>query len=185
MEPEDVKKEAADRPAKPGPETIGIAARTDADPQKPDTLKFILNTLVFLAALAASFGGYYFLSFPVGKITSPPQGSRISREVEIEGYTKNIPPEQRYIWITVDAKDSGLCWPRQQIHQLNQPFKTKIRERGPTNNIVVSLYAVDQSYNTKILRWLEESKRFNNPAGLSILPGHFELDSVTLAPHET
>lgn len=185
MEPEDVKKEAADRPAEPGQETTGTAARPDAGHQKPDTLKFILNTLVFLAVLAASFGAYYFLSFPVGKITSPPEGSRIFREVEIEGYTKNIPPEQRYIWITIDAKDSGLCWPRQQIHQPNQPFQTKIRERGPAQNIVVSLYAVDQSHNTKILKWLQESKRFNNPDGLSILPGHFRLDSVTLALHET
>jgi len=185
MEPEAVKKEAADQPARPNQETTGTAARPDAGPQKPDTLKFILNTLVFLAVLAASFGAYYFLSFPVGKITFPPEGSRISREVEIEGYTKNIPPEQRYIWISIDAKDPGLCWPRQQIHQLNQSFKTKIHERGPTNNIVVALYAVDQSYNTKILKWLEESKRFKNPDGLSILPGYYKLDSVTLALHET
>lgn len=185
MEPEDDKKEAADRPARPDPETTGTTARPEAGPQKPDTLKFILNTLVFLAALAASFGAYYFLSFPVGKITLPLEGSRISREVEIEGYTKNIPPELRYIWITIDAKDPNLCWPRQQIHQPNQPFKTKIRERGPAKNTVVSLYAVDQNYNTKILKWLEESKRFNNPDGLSILPGHFKLDSVTLALHET
>ncbi|MFH1992329.1 MAG: hypothetical protein ABIK98_07965 [Pseudomonadota bacterium] len=184
MEPQNVKKEAADQRAKISPETTGTVDPPNAGPKKPDTLKFILNTLVFLAALAASFGGYYLLSFPVGKIISPPDGSRASREIAIEGYTKNIPPEQSYIWITIDVKDLGQCWPKQQIHQPNQAFKTKIHETGPNKNIVVSLYAVDQNYDTKILKWLEEESRSNNAAGLSLLPGHYKLDSITLTFHE-
>jgi len=106
MEPEAVKKEAADQPARPNQETTGTAARPDAGPQKPDTLKFILNTLVFLAVLAASFGAYYFLSFPVGKITFPPEGSRISREVEIEGYTNSV--FWRILFFIVSGRQNNL-----------------------------------------------------------------------------
>ena len=100
--------------------------------------------------------------------------------VEIEGFTKNIPLERRYIWITVDVKDLGLCWPKRQIYKLNEPFKTKFIENGPNKNFVVSPYAVNWKFHNDILKWFEEARLTHTEAGFPIMPESFKLDEVKL-----
>jgi len=45
---------------------------------------------------------------------------------------------------------------------------------------VVSLYAVDESYNDEILKWFEGVRIAKDHSGLSMLPKRFKLDSITL-----
>ena len=49
---------------------------------------------------------------PQGKITFPLTGSKTDRQFNIEDYTKNIPIDRLYIWLTVNVKYLGLCWPK-------------------------------------------------------------------------
>lgn len=128
---------------------------------------------------------YSAFTAPRGEIVSPAPGTLTSRVVEIEGYTKNIPLERRYIWITVDVKGVALCWPKRQIFNPNEKFKIKIYEGGPNKEFVVSLYAVNQSYHNEILKWFEDVKRTGSKEGFSMMPEGFGLDSRTLTLQDT
>jgi len=78
-----------------------------------------LITLTILVLAGSAFAMYSVLTAPRGEIVSLAPGTLASRVVEIEGYTKNIPLERRYIWTTVDVKSVGLCWSKRQIYNLN------------------------------------------------------------------
>jgi len=100
--------------------------------------------------------------------------------VEIEGYTKNIPLERKFIWLAVDVKDLGLCWPKRQIYNPNKPFKTMIYENGPYKNFTVSLYAVDRDFHDAILKWQDVVRVSGVEEGFPMLPDECRLDSVNL-----
>lgn len=74
----------------------------------------IIVSLLLCAGVA--FAAYRVYFAPRGVITAPAEGSSTSRIVELEGFTKNIPPEHQYIWIAIDVPDLGLCWPKRQIY---------------------------------------------------------------------
>jgi len=143
-----------------------------------------LITLTILVLAGSAFAMYSVVTAPRGEIVSPAPGTLTSRVVEIEGYTKNIPLERRYVWVAVDVKSVSLCWPKQQIYKPNEPFEIKIYEGGPNKEFVVCLYAVDQSYHNDILKWFEDVKRTGSAEGFSMLPASFKLNSVTLSLRE-
>ena len=66
-------------------------------------------------AIAAGCFAYWHAIMPRGRFTSPAPGATVPRLFELEGYTRNIPPERRFIWITVDVPKVGLCWPHRQV----------------------------------------------------------------------
>ena len=93
-----------------------------AKPIKRDDKRAFRTALIALAILivaGSAFAMYSVVTAPRGEIVSPVPGTLTSRVVEIEGYTKNIPLERRYIWTTVDVKSVGLCWLKRQIYNLN------------------------------------------------------------------
>ncbi len=73
-----------------------------------------------------SFLLYAFV--PRGAFTSPASYATVPRLVELEGYTKNIPSEHRFVWVVVDVPNVGLCWPHRRIYRVNTPFKAKMPE---------------------------------------------------------
>ena len=148
------------------------------------TRKHIIRILLIIAAVllvsASVYGAFVYITRPCGRIASPEDGSLVSRVFEITGYTKNIPPSRKYIWIVVDAEEIGLCWPKRPINNLNGPFKTKIHEAGLNENFVVSLYAVDNKHHEKILKWFDQVRIAESEPGFPIIPEDFKLDSITL-----
>ncbi len=56
-----------------------------------------LIALAILIVVGSAFAMYSVLTAPRGEIVASAPGTLTSRVVEIEGYTKNIPPERRYI----------------------------------------------------------------------------------------
>ena len=143
------------------------------------TPRQLILTAVFLFT-ASIYGVYVYFTRPSGRIASPEDGSLVSRVFEITGYTKNIPPSRKYIWIVVDAERAGLSWPKRPIHNINGPFKTKIHEAGPNKKFVVSLYAVDNKHHEKILKWFNQVRITGREPGLYNIPKEFRLDSVSL-----
>lgn len=148
---------------------------------KHHPLKTVFITLLALVIAGTAYGAY---SFPRGKITSPTAGTKTARIVEIEGYTKRIPPDRRYVWVVVELPDRGLCWPKRPIYKPNGTSKTTILEKGPNKKFTVSLYAVDKACNDEILHWLDVSRKSGRESGLNIVPKEFRLDSVNLKLQE-
>ncbi len=111
----DIKREAA--------AILNEAKPADPAPSKKPAYLKILLTLATVIVTIAVYGAYAFITRPKGKIISPKEGSQTPRIVELSGYTKNIPPERRYVWATVDIESLGLCWPKGQTHKSNEPFK--------------------------------------------------------------
>lgn len=154
-----------------------------AKPIKSDNRHPFRTALIALAILivaGSAFAMYSVLTAPRGEIVSPAPGTLTARVVEIEGYTKNIPLERRYVWVTVDVKSVDLCWPKRQIYKPNEPFKIKFYEGGPNKEFVVCLYAVDQSYHNEILKWFKDVRRTGSAEGFSMMPEGFRLDDVKL-----
>jgi len=149
----------------------------------------ILRTLFAITAVLVVIGSawvaFAYWKAPKGAITSPAEGFEISHVVEIKGYTKNIPLDRKYIWVTVDVPGIGLCWPKRPIYKSNGPFKTKFLEEGPNQTFTVSLYAVDFNHNTEILKWFEEGRRTKSAAGFPMLPADYKLDTLELKLNET
>jgi len=107
-------------------------------------LKLFFVLISVFAISGISYGTYHYFFEPRGQITNPLEGTQASRVIEIEGYTKNIPPERRYIWISVDVVKLKLCWPKRQVYKLNEPFKAKILEGGPKGIFTVSLCLLER-----------------------------------------
>lgn len=66
---------------------------------KPDYGPAIRTALVFITVLvgsAISWIAYANINSPKGAFTSPVNGSYTDRLVELEGYTKSIPPDRKY-----------------------------------------------------------------------------------------
>jgi len=137
----------------------------------------IIAPLVFAGAAIAAYQIYVVLR---GEITAPAEGSSAARVVEIEGFTKNIPPEHQYIWVAVDVPGLGLCWPTRQIYSVNAAFKTKILELGPNADFTVSLYAVPRFIHKDILEWIEDCRFTQTETGFKMISDHSKLDSITL-----
>ena len=172
MGPENIKKEVADLLTKSDP--------SDTASSKTRAYKIQVIVIVVLVAVGTIYGVYSFLTAPTGKITSPADGSQTSRIVDISGFAKNIPPESRYLWITIDEENFGICWPKQPAYKSNGRYKTIIYKRGPNKSFVVSLYAVDETCNEEILKWFEEVGIAMDHSGFKMLPKRFKLDSVSL-----
>lgn len=147
---------------------------------KRSYFRIIIFTFTALVLVSTAIGAYSYMTAPRGKITSPIKGAKITRLALIEGFTKNIPPELRYIWLTVDIPARGLSWPKRPIYKPNGTFKTTIHEKGPNKEFTVSLYAVDKACNDAILHWIEISQKSETEPGLDIMPKEFRLDSVIL-----
>ena len=75
-------------------------------------LKLFIVLISVFALSGIAYGTYHYFFEPRGQITHPLEGTQTSRVIEIEGYTKNILPERRYIWISVDVETLKLCWPK-------------------------------------------------------------------------
>lgn len=111
---------------------------------------------------------------PQGKITFPSAGSKTDRQFNIEGYTKNIPNERPYIWLTVNVKDIGLCWPKKPWIKANSGFNTTIYEGGRKKEFTVCMYAVGEGYHETFRRWVKDEKF----GGIPIIPERYKLDEV-------
>ena len=140
-------------------------------------LFFVLISVFALSGIA--YGTYHYFFEPRGQITNPLEGTQTSRVIEIEGYTTNIPPDRRYIWVSVDVEKLKLCWPKRQVYKPNEPFNAKFYEGGPKGNFKVSLYAVDRGMYEDILKWDEERKITKSREGIILIPARFKLDSIT------
>lgn len=112
---------------------------------------------------------------PQGKITNPPPGSKTARQFNLTGYTKNIPAERSHIWITVNVKDLGLCWPKRPHIKANSGFTVTVHEEGPKKEFTVCMYAVGQGYHETFMRWVKDQKL----SGIPIIPERYKLDEVT------
>lgn len=149
----------------------------------------LLRTLFTMAAVLIVIGSawiaFAYWKAPKGAITSPAEGFQTSHVVAIEGYTKNLPPDRKYIWVTVDVPDLGLCWPKRPINRCNCPFKTKFFERGPNQKFTVSLYAVDRNHHDEILKWFEDCRITKCAAGFPMLPADYRLDTMKLKLKKT
>ncbi|MEW6672627.1 MAG: hypothetical protein AB1427_13050 [Thermodesulfobacteriota bacterium] len=158
----------------------GVPARADPARLQKQRRKTVLFIIASLILIVTAYGAYTSITAPRGKITSPENGYVKSRLVEIEGFTRNIPSARRYIWIIVDVKALGLCWPKRQVYKANEPFKTIIHEKGPNKTFVVSLYAVDRATHDEILKWFEIVRKTESEAGMPMLPDDFRLSALTL-----
>lgn len=110
------------------------------------TRTFKSKTIVVAAVIVAvaAFSAHSYISAPLGKITSPKEGTPTSGVIGIQGFTKNIPSERKYIWLAVDVDRLDLSWPKRQIPKANGAFTIKIVEAGQPGKFTVSLYAVDR-----------------------------------------
>ena len=104
--------------------------------------------------------------------------------MEIEGFTKNIPPEHQYIWIAIDVPDLNLCWPKRQIYSINKAFKIKIYEGGPHAEFTISLYAVPRYLHVDILDWFKDSQRTKTETGFKMIFNRLRLDTINLKLRE-
>ena len=111
-------------------------------------LSFVLISVFAISGIA--YGTYHYFFEPRGKITNPSEGTQTSRIIEIEGCTKNIPPERRYVWISVDVEELKLCWPKRQVYKPNEPFTAKIYEGGPKGNFTISLCLLERLVPAKL-----------------------------------
>ena len=114
----------------------------------------IVSALAVLAITAGCFT-YWYAVLPRGRFTSPAQGAVVPRLFELEGYTRNIPIERRFVCVAVDVPQVGLCWPHRQIYRPDEPFRVKINEQGPNRTFIVSLYAVPADLHREIREWFE------------------------------
>ena len=149
------------------------------EPQKPRKPLFIWISIVAIVAVCGLGFGYYYFFIPQGKITTTDNGQG-SRLIEIQGYTRNIPPERNYIWVAVDIPSLNLCWPKRRIYDRNKQFRTKFIENGPNPMVEVSLYALNRDHHQEIKVWREEIKLFEQEEGMPILPEEYRVDSVEL-----
>ncbi len=91
-----------------------------------------------------------------GKITFPPAGSKADRQFNIDAYTRNIPIERPYIWLTVNVKDLGLCWPKKPWIKANSGFNTTIYKGGHRKEFAVCLPVILRHYKLdEVTYWLE------------------------------
>ena len=109
-----------------------------------------------------------------GKIINPPAGSKTARQFTLTGYTKNIPDERSHIWLTVNVKELGLCWPKGPHITANSGFTISVHEEGPKKEFTVSLYAVGEGYHKTFKQWIEDEKF----GGIPIIPARYMLDEV-------
>ena len=158
-----------------------------AKPDPPAYRMFLkrlaLKPLIIVSLLlcaGAAFAAYRVYFNPRGEITAPTEGSLTDRVVELQGFTKNIPPEHQYIWIAVDVPDIGHCWPKRQIYSINDRFKAKFLELGPNENFTVSLYAVPRNVHLDILAWIKDCWLTKAETGFRMILDSLRLDSITL-----
>jgi hypothetical protein len=135
---------------------------------------FLISIIVVL--LAAIAGLFTFFATPRGKITALKANGETGRVIEIAGVTKNIPVERKYLWVAVDIPGRKLCWPKRPIHNRNQGFYTKFMEKGLSDIITVSLYAVDSAHNAEIEEWFDQIRAAGREPGMELLPDEFRLD---------
>ena len=113
---------------------------------------------------------------PKGKITSADIDNKTGRKVSISGFTRNLAPGRDHVWLMVDVKRLGLCWPKEPKIKPNTGFKTSINEDGPNLKFTVSLYALNKSHNEIVVAWFKKRRL----GGLPMFPKQYRIDSITL-----
>lgn len=166
----DLERKASELVLNVGPKGFGPVRRL--------AFKILIILIPLFAVSGIASGTYCCFCKPTGDITYPAESTPTDRVVEITGFFEHIPPENRYIWITVDVKRLGLCWPNHRIYKDNSRFKRIIPEEGPKGPFTVSLHAVDYGCNEEILKWQRGCREQNNYAGFTMLPERYKLDSV-------
>ena len=139
----------------------------------------IVSGLAVLAIAAGCFA-YWYAILPRGRFTSPVQGAVVPRVFELEGYTRNIPIERRFVWVAVDVPEINLCWPHRQIYRPDEPFRVKINEQGPNRTFTVSLYAIPADLHREIREWFEFGQKTGSREGFPILPEKLRFDRMGL-----
>jgi hypothetical protein len=155
----------------------------EAEPVKPHgsfSRKWFIFFAMILTGIAIVYFSFNAIVKPRGQILKPIEGATVSPVFQIEGYTKFLPVERKYIWITVDVPSIGLCWPHRQIYKANDRFTAKIHEKGPNAEFIVSVYAVNRDYHNEIREWFEFAMKTGSDEGFPIMPENLKLDSVTL-----
>ncbi|MCK5100754.1 MAG: hypothetical protein KAR45_21765 [Desulfobacteraceae bacterium] len=112
---------------------------------------------------------------PQGKILLPAAGTITGHEVSVICETKNLEPGT-CVWLAVDKPDIGLCRPKGSSIPANTKIQTTIYEGGPKEQYRLSLYALNENYNTQWQDWIDR-KIFG---GLPMPPDSKRLASVTL-----
>ena len=112
---------------------------------------------------------------PQGKIISPVEGTVTGNEISVICETKNIEPGS-YIWLAVDKPELGLCWAKAFSLPINTRVQTTIHEGGPKEPYRISLYILNESYNTQWQDW-KDHEIFG---GLHMPPDSKRLASVEL-----
>lgn len=135
--------------------------------------------LAVVLLLLAAYAGYDRFMAPAGRITAPANGAVAGRLFEVTGYTRNLPPERRYVWLVVEVPHLGLCWPKRHITTVNAPFSRKIHEQGPGKAVTLALYAVDRALHQDILAWIEDCRRTRSETGFPQLPAGCRLHATT------
>ncbi len=112
---------------------------------------------------------------PRGKIISPVEGTVTGNEINVVCETKNIEPGS-YIWLAVDKPKLGLCWAKAFSLPINTRVRTTIHEGGPKEPYRLSLYILNENYNTQWQDW----KNHDIFGGLHMPPDSKRLASVEL-----
>jgi len=142
----------------------------------------IIIALLVLASV--TYAGYRYYFVPFGKITAPAEGALTDRVPELEGYTKNLPADRQYVYLAVDVPKLSLCWPKCRIYSVNDAFKKKIHERGPSSDYTVSLYAVPRNIHKDIEEWIKNCQQTKTETGFKMISDRFRLDSIDLKLRE-
>ena len=112
---------------------------------------------------------------PQGKIISPLEGTVTGNEISVICETENIEPGS-YIWLAVDKPELGLCWAKAFSLPINTRVQTTIHEGGPEEPYRLSLYILNENYNTQWQDW----KNHDIFGGLHMPPDAKRLASVEL-----
>ena len=166
-------------------ERVKKAIKENASENRTIRYKRVALSSIFIpASIAIIYTGISYFntpspepipSGPGGAILSPVQGSATGNMVRVQGKTQNIEPG-KYIWLVVDKPALQPCWPKIHCSEPNTSFMTTIKENGPPEAYILSLYAVNERTHKQFTDW-QKHKIFG---GLPMLPENRKLDSVLL-----
>lgn len=164
---------------------VRYALKENSRQHKTNRIKRIaLSSIIIPALIFTVYSGIFYLntpssepipSGPAGAILSPVKGSATGNMVRVQGKTQNIEPG-KYIRLVVDKPALQLCRPKMHCPEPNCSFMTTIKENGPREEYVLSLYAVNERTHKYFTEW-QDHKVFG---GLPMLPERRRLDSVLL-----
>ena len=114
-------------------------------------------------------------SSAAGRIHSPEDGQRVSRQITVTGELSGI-PSNRSVWIAVEI--GALLWPKVEISATEERWtRTLEEESGSGTSYGLVLLVVGRRANRQIRRWLADGPRYGFP-GFPDVRGSVRLDSV-------